>query len=306
MSERETIQGLAELLGWGRVERIDDGGMADGERGYSGAELARRRVHFEDGRSRTVILKRTDRKERCAMMRLTAQKQCAPAAFACDTVSEEPKWLAMEDLGRQRFPKKIDDAWRRKVARGLAKIHATNLDRGDEMPWLPVADKTYWQTVTTTLSVDHFAREAAQDPAFAARFGGHLPKLRDRAAAFVEDMTALCEEPGCMTLVHGDLQTPNGSHVYCDHGAARIIDFGFCRYAPFYVDLAGWFRGRDLAIYHGELRRLGLDLSDADFQKRADAAARYNGFVYLYPALMHYRQGDPADLLRCLSILLEE
>lgn len=76
---------------------------------------------------------------------------------------------------------------------------------------------------------------------FAKEFGKYFPKLQEIGRRFVDDMTALYKEKEFLTLTHGDLQMRDKTHIYNCKGTPRIIDFGFCRYAPFYIDLAGWF-----------------------------------------------------------------
>lgn len=306
MEQNLAIQGLSNLMHWGMIKHIDNEKMSDNERGYSGAELVRKRLIFDNGESKTVILKLADLKERFAMVRLSNQHQCSPVSFTCDTFSNAPKWLAMEDLGQRQFPKINNDIWLGKVARCLAKIHIDNMGKKSEMPWLPVADKEYWKSVVTELSLTHVEKEMKQNSTFADRFGKYLPALQENAKKFVRNMTVLCEESNCMTLTHGDLQTPQGSHIYSYHEEPRIIDFGFCRYAPFYIDLAGWFNGHNLMLYYSELQRQGLELSYDDFEECANISAQYNGFIYLYPSLMEYKRGNPDKFLQSLAIILSK
>ena len=194
--------------------------------------------------------------------------------------------MAMEDLGRQRLADPGDGAWLGKVAQALASIHGANLGKGAEMPWLPAADSTYWQSVVTQLSVDHFERKMGQNPEFNREFGKYLPELRRCGERFAREMDALCREGDCLTLTHGDLQMRDGAHIYDCGGSPRIIDFGFCRYAPFYIDLAGWFSRENLRVYYDTLAAQGFAPGYAGFEERARAAFRYNGFVYLCPSVM--------------------
>lgn len=304
----QLAQGLAGILHWGNVSRMEAGCMNEDEQGYSGAEVIRQKVFFADGAQRTMIFKRADKKERCAMQRLTMQRQCAPACFSADVETDAPRWMAMEDLGQPHIRANCDEAWLQAVAEQLADIHAANMDRGAEMPWLPVADASYWQDVVTKLSVDHFARKVDQDTDFAREFGGYLPQLRAQGERFSREMTQLCGESGCMTLAHGDLQMRDGAHIYDCGGMPRIIDFGFCRYAPFYIDLAGWFGLAELKLYHRALRDKGVDIDYAGFEDRARAAYRYNGFIYMFPSMMDWANGPTRAtgrrLLQALHIII--
>jgi len=302
-------QGLANILGFGTVSYMEDEVMDENERGWSGAEVVRKRIFFTDGSSKTMIFKTADRKERCVMVRLTEQGHLyTPAAFAADVTSEESMWIAMEDFGKPGVSATEDEVWLRKVAEALCLIHVSNMGKQKELSWLPVADETYWKEVVTTLSVDHFERKIMQCPAFAAEFGKYLPMLREQGEKFIGDMTALCNEESCMTLTHGDLQMRDGAHVYNCDGMPGIIDFGFCRYAPFYIDLVGWFSSTDAKIYYDVLRGKGIRVSSREFEERVKTAFRYIGFLYLFPSMADWQEGPTKQkgqrLLQALHIIL--
>lgn len=303
----KAAQGLADILGYGTVLRLEAEGMGEDERGWSGAELLRSRVCFVNGSSATMIFKLAQRKERCVMKRLTKQSQCSPAAYSCDVDSDTPQWMAMEDLGRQKPPAADDPLWLTKVAGAFASIHASNM--GSELPWLPRADRAYWQSVTDELSVAHFERKMRENPSFEREFGSYLPRLKDVGRQFADEMTALCDENPSMTLTHGDLQMQDGMHVFNCGGVPRIIDFGFCRYAPFYIDLAGWFAVKELELYHRQLVNRGVSIRYADFEERARAAFRYAGFIYLCPSVIDWQSGPTERtgrrLLQSLRIILD-
>lgn len=108
---------------WGKIESIENAEMADSEQGYSGAKILRKRLILQNGTERTIIFKRSDLKERCAMVHLTRQKQCLPVSFSNDTVSDTQEWIAMEDLGLQKHHDPTDIKWLSKVAHSLSKIH---------------------------------------------------------------------------------------------------------------------------------------------------------------------------------------
>lgn len=270
MREYEIAQGLADLMGLGEIKSIEAVKMSDGEQGYSGAKILRKRLILKNDMVRTIIFKRASLKERCAMVRLTKQKQCSPISFSNNMFSDTQEWLAMEDLGRQKIHEPNDTRWLSKVAHSLSKIHIENMGKGYDMEWLPAADKDYWNTVATTLSLSHMEKEIADNSDFSIRFEKYMPKLYVKAKVFVYEMTELC------------------------------------RYAPFYIDLAGWFNEKSLYLYYNELQKSGYGLNYSDFKERARSASRYNGFIYLYPGLIAYRQGDATKLLEALSIILNE
>ena len=71
----EAAQGLADAFGRGEVCRVETRGLTDAERGWSGAEVVRGEAVLSDGSRMPLILKCAERKERCAMVRLTRQRQ---------------------------------------------------------------------------------------------------------------------------------------------------------------------------------------------------------------------------------------
>ena len=164
----EAAQGLADAIGRGEVCRVEARGLSDAERGWSGAEVVRGEAVLSDGSRMPLILKCAERKERCAMARLTRQRQCVPASFSGDLDGAAPAWMAMEDLGRQRLAPPDDRAFLRRFAIALASIHARDLDRGTEMPWLPAAGADHWRRVVSELSVDHFERKLHESDSFCA------------------------------------------------------------------------------------------------------------------------------------------
>lgn len=304
-----SAQGLSDLSGRGTVSRVVEESMGPNERGWSGAAVLRGRVFFADGSSMPMIFKHTELKERRVMKLLTEQAQRTPAAYSADVVSDAPQWMAMQDLGPQKSPPPDDEPWLSSVAETLAAIHAANMGRGAEMPWLPPADDAYWLSVTGRLSVDHFAQKMEDCPAFSREFGRYLPRLRQEASRFARDMTALCQEGTSLTLTHGDLQMRDGAHIYPCGGIPYVIDFGFCRYAPFYIDLAGWFTPDSLPLYHRALTAQGIRLKYADCEERFRVACRYNGFIYLCPSVLDWRQGPTEQtgrrLMQALKIILD-
>lgn len=301
-------QGLSDVLGRGEVAAVAPGTMADGEQGFSGASVSRVLATYRDGGTASMILKSADLKERMAMERLTRQGHAhTPAAFSLDATTDAPQPMMQEDVGPTRTPPPGKE-WLPDIASALAGIHARSLGCGADMPWLPRADRAYWTYLVTQISVDHFEALMRENAAFEQEFGGYLPLLRARAAAFVRDMTDLSAEADGMTLTHGDLQTIDGDHIHYRGGTPYVIDFGWCRYAPLYVDLATFFADADARLYFDALAAHGVPLRWPAFEDRLRAARRYGGFIYLYPALRQWGTGPTAQtgkrLLRLLKIML--
>lgn len=305
----EAARGLAGLFDQRAVQRLDSGNLGKDEKGWSGAEVRRMEIIYEDGSRRSVILKRAELKERGAMQVLT---QCGhrhtPAAFSPDLETEAPGWMAMEDLGSPQHPSSDDPQWIAKAAKALADIHADHMGKGADMPWLPFTDAAYWQFLVTRISVDHFEKKMEQNADFCREFGKYLPVLREKAAEFAREMTVLSQEKEYLTLTHGDIQTVDGAHIYDCGGQPCMIDFGWCYYAPFYVDLASYFTFEEAKLYYQALISRGISLKYSDFEKRLRTAFRYSGFIYLCPSIMQWGSGPTGQtgkrLLQMLKIIL--
>ncbi len=302
-------QGLAEVLQRGKVRHLEKGYMTDAERGWSGAEVRRLEVTYENGQKESMIFKEAALKERMAMKTLTDQgHRNTPAAFSLDIVTDEPRWMAIEDLGSVKSPPPGVD-WSPRVVEALARIHTRNMQRGQDMLWLPHADAQYWEKYLITLvSVDHFETLMDQNPEFCREFGAYLPSLRDKSSAFARDMAALYVEKESLTLTHGDLQSVDGSHIHYYNGKPYFIDFGWCYYAPFYIDLASYFNLEEAKLYYNELIANGVSLRYDDFYERIRASFRYSGLIYLCPSIRQWSLG-PTELtgkrlLQMLKIVL--
>ena len=209
----------------------------------------------------------------------------------------------MQDVRTSESIPQDTNLWKRKTAAALADIHTDNLMCADQLPHLPHADEEYWNHITTQISISHLEKQCAEDNAFAARYAGMLPKLHKCAERFVHDMAALYRDGTSLTVTHGDLQTIHGDHVRCFQGKPMIIDWGFSRYAPLYIDLFDYFTLEEAILYYEELRNRGIAISKNDFKEGYRMAAAYPAFIYLYPALVQYNRGSGARLDHLLSIL---
>lgn len=297
--------GLARVMGLPKVADVRIQPLGDGEQGYSGAAMHRLIAALDDGRQESFICKRTDLKERMVMKTLTAQgRRHTPAAFSSDCASDDPAWMIQQDLGRRVAAPIGYVHWMERTAEALAEIHADSMGCGADMPWLPHADAAYWQFITTQISIDHFERMVAENEAFARQFGHQLPRLRDAGERFAKEMSALYAEGESLTLTHGDLQSIDGDHVYNVAGKPCIIDFGFARYAPFYIDLVDYFAPDDSRLYHRALQRAGKAPGWSDFEDRFRAAYPYPGFIYMYPSIAQWMRGSDERLRRTLARIL--
>ena len=296
MDFRTLAGALAAPMGLPAVTAAVAVPMGADEQGYSGAALCRVQVTFAGGASGSFVAKRCGAAERLAAVRLYRQgRGYVPAA------AEDGEWLLMEDIRPEPLPA---SGWQRQTAEALASFHLDNLGKGEEMPFMPPADRDYWENLTCRLSVGHFAALCRSDGRFGAEYGARLPALRRAAERFCRDMAALYAEGEWNTLTHGDLASPEGRHIRARKGRPCIIDWGFCRYGPLFADLAGVLDGEGLDACWEAFRRAGVRVSRPAFLERAAAAAPYPGFAYLYPAICGWQRGDPAWLERCLARLI--
>lgn len=298
---------LSQILNMGKAVNIREESMDSYEKGFSGAEIFRVECLFETGKKDSFICKKADLKERMVMRRLTAQgHRYTPASYSDDSSSSEPKWMILQDLGKRVAAPRNNPAWMQNVASAFAEIHGNNMGRGDEMSWLPYADADYWNKIVTQISVSHFEKAVCEDADFARKFGAILPKLQMAGKRFADDMVSLCAESEWMTLTHGDVQDIDGSHVYNVHEHPYIIDFGFSRYAPFYIDLVDYFSLDEALFYRQMLENHGFRINPNDFEERFRIAFKYPGFIYMFPAIMQWKRGSEKRLMNCLKRILND
>lgn len=282
--------------------------MNSDEQGFSGAKLLRLDCTGADGNRTTFIAKYTDVKECQVMDTLTVQnRRHTPLTRTDQNRQGEKAWIVMEDI-RSDEPIAANPGlpWKTQVAAALADIHADNFSAAKKMSLLPHADRSYWQNITSKISIDHFENACKNDHAFSKKYARLLPVLYRRGEQFVKDMTLLYQDGESLTLTHGDLQTISGDHVRCFKGKPVIIDWGFSRYAPFYIDLVDFFTKEEALIYWEALRSKGILLSKDTFEECFHRALVYPAFIYMYPALVQYRHGSEGRLEQILSVLCQD
>ena len=298
---------LSKQLRMGQVYSVHPAPMGPDEQGYSGAKLVRLACTFINGKTGSFICKYAGMPERTVMEALTKQKRGhAPYSYADFSRSDEHAWFIMQDIQPCEPIPHGDPAWKRKVAAALADIHTDNFKCADDIPCLSHADGAYWRHITTQISVDHVEKQCEKDNAFGKKYAGMLPKLRKRGEAFARNMTQLYRDVSSLTLTHGDLQSIAGDHVRCFQGKPMIIDWGFSRYAPFYIDLVDYFTPEEALLYLEALHHRGISLSKDDFEERYRIASCYPAFIYLYPALMQYNRGDSTRFDSLLAALCKD
>lgn len=241
---------LSEQLGNGPVQSVHSAPMRFDEQGYSGEKLLRLHCTFSDGKSNSYICKYADLSERIVMRILTEQKRGhSPFAYSDLKDTSQTAWFIMQDIRTcEKIPCSVS-VWKRQVAAALADIHTDNLGAADKNSRLLPADEAYWKHITTKISVDHFEKKCASDNHFAGQYSRVLPKLRKTAERFATDMADLYRDGTSVTVTHGDLQDMVGDHVRCFQGRPMIIDWGFSRLAPFYIDLVDYFTQEEALLY---------------------------------------------------------
>lgn len=298
---------LSSRMGIGAVHSVHPEPMEENERGFSGARLVRLACVFSNGKTGSFVCKHACFPERTVMQKLTEQKRGhTPFSYADLSQAAESAWFIMQDVRSCGPISHGGSDWKRKVAAALADIYTDNFECAGKFLGLPHADEAYWNHIATQISVDHFERQCERDNAFAKKYAGVLTKLRRRAEVFVKDMTALYREGSGLTVTHGDLQITSGDHVRCFQGKPMIIDWGFSRYAAFYIDLVDYFAPEEALLYLEELNHRGVIISKNDFEERFRAASCYPAFIYLYPALMQYNRKDGVRLDFLLRVLCQE
>lgn len=294
---------LSRQTGSGDLRSADSVPMESDEQGYSGARLVRLNCTLSNGKTCSYICKYADLSERIVMQTLTEQKRGhTPYAYADLQETDKTAWFIMQDIRSCETIPCSTPVWKKQTAAALADIHTDNLGSADKNPYLLHANKDYWKYITTKISVDHFEKKCVLDRHFAAEYSNILPKLRKLAERFVTDMTDLYQDGTSVTITHGDLQNISGDHVRCFNGKPMIIDWGFSRFAPFYIDLVDYFTLEEAIFYFEELQYRNIAITRKDFEECYRMASLYPGFIYLYPALAQYDSGKKEKLHQLLSI----
>jgi hypothetical protein len=161
---------------------IDTQPMQETERGYSGARLHRHVVTYraprDDTQTITLITKEAPLLERRVLALLTSQSQCVPFSHTLDLAADRPALVCQQDLGtdRSQWPAFTDVD--RQVAHCLARIHYMNLGRAPDLPWLPRADRTYFEGYILADYREQLAR-AMERPAFVAEYGDIVRQMEE-------------------------------------------------------------------------------------------------------------------------------
>ncbi len=263
--------------------------MAQNEQGYSGAAMARHVVAFTTPAGETqhvqLITKEASLRERRVLALLVSQRQDVPFCHTLDLTTDEPVLMCQQDLSTNP-PQPLADA-DRQAARCLARIHAVNLGRGGDLPWLPRADRAYLEG---TILADYRTQLALAQasPAFSSEYGLIAQQVEQTVPSFLTDMDALWQEGDALTVIHADVMD---SHLLFSGGHPSIIDWGQARYGPLYLDLPNYFTPATVLFYREALAEFGVPIPTDKFMERYQKAGRYPGFKYIGVLLYLWTNG---------------
>ncbi len=276
----------------GRVVSVATRPMRERERGYSGAHMERHEVGYRDAHGAiyraSLVTKDASLTERRVLERLAAQGQCVPYSYTLDLTTNRSALVCQQDLDGDALDgsSSVGTVWQ--VARCLARIHAANLGRADELAWLPRAAQAYVEDVILAdfrqqlaLTVEH--------PAFAAEYGETARRMEEVTQPFLVVMGTLWTEGDSLTLIHADLMD---DHVLIHAGRPYLIDWGQARYGSLYLDLPNIFTPDTVLLYQDALAELGHDIPTEEFMRRYREAGRYPGFKYMGFLLSLWRAGQ--------------
>lgn len=258
------------------------------------------RVDDERGGELTtrLVVKHASLIERKTLAHLQAQRAGhVPFNHTSDLVSDRAMPLCMQDLGDRNRPYSLDPITpdlQRAEAGAWADIHAANLGRRDELNWLPMAGRAWFdEMIERRFFRPHWERAKA-DPAFVTRFGDYIGDVERAAARIVDEMVAIHDEGTSLTLVHTDV---NPGNVRLLDGTPFIIDWGTARYGSFYIDVPHHFDTVERAmIYREALGERGVEIPQGEYVERFRTAARYTGLRYIWWTLDGWRTDRSLDV----------
>lgn len=293
-----------------RIVSIEPEPMGAHERGWSGDIVRRYRVIYDnlegDAEIVSLLTKTALLKERRVLELLSEQGHAnVPYTHSLDLHSDARMLVCLQDLGGERLP--LPDDFDRQVAKALAAIHYRNLGTGNQLPWLPRADRAYFEDFLVKEVWRANWLEALENPDFAREFASYTPLLDEAAAHFVAEMDALYREGTSLTVTHGDMHPiQDGHHVLLYHCKPYFIDWGWTYYGSFYLDLPNYFTPATVPLYRDALAELGLDIPLPDFMQRYYATYCYVGFKYLCAGIWNWSPGPTEQTGKILLPMLKK
>jgi len=265
--------------------------------GFSGATIRRFQVQYQsaDGPGNaTLLTKDGPLAERRVLDLLNAQGQPAvPRSHSLDLSSPERELFCMEAIeGDESVPAAELPPL---TAAGLAAIHAANLGRGGELPWLPQADPAHFAATVINEYWREPWQESLRNPEFAAAYGQHTAALEQAAERFLADMAELWQANASLTLIHADMQPPSGGHLLVSRGRPYLADWGQARYGSLYLDLPNHWNPTTVEHYRLALAAHGITIPPAEFMARYRIAGRYVGFKFLGTMAWFWENGSRGE-----------
>jgi hypothetical protein len=254
--------------------------------GLSGAEVTRYEVELQPPSGRQTIrlvTKRASLLERRTLAHLNAQRQPGvPFSYAPDMESDT-SLVCMQDVGDVHRPYSRDPITPEELAAeadSLASIHAANLSRAGELPWLPRLDARWAEELVVERVWQPRWRIGLDQPGLGDLLQPYREPVERRAAGLRGELQALLDLSGLQTLIHTDVNPSNvrvlGSRVY-------FIDWQTPHYGPLFLDLPHHFCTPEQAEYYRlALSDRGVPLSASRFAGCYRRAARIIGLRYLW------------------------
>lgn len=282
---------------------------ANGAQGYSGATLHYYDVAYEvpSGQSAQVALVTKDAplQERRVLAWLAEQRQThVPWSYTADLETDAPALVCMQNVGGEQQPPQANML--PEAAEALASIHAANVGKIEQLPWLRRADRAYWQrfidacwrtpwqaTLANEAFTDALGNEWPCSTAqgnFADEYGAYTEPLEAAAADFIGTMDALWQAGDTLTLAHADI---HNEHVVLHAGRAYAIDWGQACYGSLYIDLPNYFDRDQVLLYRDALAAHGYDVPLVQFMDFYGKTSCYPGFKYFGLGLWSWREGEP-------------
>jgi hypothetical protein len=291
--------------------------LPGGNQGFSGGTLQYYEVSYEDKNGQTAILRLVTKEapllERKVLNLFNSQNQQSIAySHTLDLVTDKPLrrptgagqpvsisvTLDLEVdtsmlICQQHLKGEVSSnspPIMRKAARELAALHYANLGQRENLNWLPLADRNYYERQIIEDGWRAYWQDYLKIGEFTRRFGHLTPALEATANRFIEFTDVLWQEGTSLTLVHADMQD---AHVLVDQDQPYFIDWGQARYGSFYIDLPNYFTPETVLAYRENLVQLGYEIPKGEFLERYQEAGRYAGFKYLSFCLWTWREFEP-------------
>lgn len=280
-----------------------------GAQGYSGATLRYHDVTYTLPSGQTahvaLVLKDAPLRERHVLAWLTDQQQPGvPWSYTDDLATDAPALVCTQDVGGEQQPPQGEIL--NEAAEALASIHAANRGKIEQLPWLPRADRAYWErfinacwrtpwqaTLRNEAFTDALGNEwprSTAEGSFADEYGAYTEPLEAAAAQFIDAMDALWQAGDAFTLAHADI---HGEHVVLHGDHAYVIDWGQACYGPLYIDLPNYFDRDHVVVYRDALAAHGYDIPADVFMNVYGKTRCYSGFKYFGLGLWSWRAGEP-------------